>query len=148
KEVQDTDNDGLPEFVDAWGEPLQFYRWPIGYTSTVPGQTVDLQKGFADYTNAEPRQQDPLDSNRQLVAPVWWWGTSNVGATGDPFGTFFGPIDGAGAAGESGHAFAFQNYFHTLVDNTTFGLMPPAPPLPPPRTWWDGGGFYKRREYF
>ncbi len=29
KEVQDTDGDGLMEFVDAWGEPLQFYRWPI-----------------------------------------------------------------------------------------------------------------------
>jgi prepilin-type N-terminal cleavage/methylation domain-containing protein len=27
-EVMDTDQDGLPEFVDAWGEPLRFYRWP------------------------------------------------------------------------------------------------------------------------
>ncbi len=27
-EVADTDLDGLPEFVDAWGEPLRFYRWP------------------------------------------------------------------------------------------------------------------------
>ena len=27
-EITDTDNDGLPEFVDAWGNPLQFYRWP------------------------------------------------------------------------------------------------------------------------
>jgi prepilin-type N-terminal cleavage/methylation domain-containing protein len=27
-EVLDTDEDGLPEFVDAWGEPLRFYRWP------------------------------------------------------------------------------------------------------------------------
>jgi prepilin-type N-terminal cleavage/methylation domain-containing protein len=27
-EVVDTDADGLPEFVDAWGEPLRFYRWP------------------------------------------------------------------------------------------------------------------------
>lgn len=27
-EVRDTDEDGLPEFVDAWGEPLRFYRWP------------------------------------------------------------------------------------------------------------------------
>ena len=28
REVQDTDGDGLPEFVDAWGQPLQFFRWP------------------------------------------------------------------------------------------------------------------------
>ncbi len=28
KEVADTDGDGLPEFIDAWGNPLRFYRWP------------------------------------------------------------------------------------------------------------------------
>lgn len=28
QEVADTDNDGLPEFVDGWGNPLRFYRWP------------------------------------------------------------------------------------------------------------------------
>lgn len=27
-EIADTDGDGMPEFVDAWGEPLRFYRWP------------------------------------------------------------------------------------------------------------------------
>ena len=27
-EVADTDDDGLLEFVDAWGNPLRFYRWP------------------------------------------------------------------------------------------------------------------------
>jgi prepilin-type N-terminal cleavage/methylation domain-containing protein len=27
-EVADTDGDGLMEIVDAWGQPLRFYRWP------------------------------------------------------------------------------------------------------------------------
>ncbi len=27
-EVRDTDNDGLPEFIDGWGRPLRFYRSP------------------------------------------------------------------------------------------------------------------------
>ena len=27
-EVQDTDGDGLFEFVDGWGRPLRFFRWP------------------------------------------------------------------------------------------------------------------------
>jgi prepilin-type N-terminal cleavage/methylation domain-containing protein len=27
-EVRDTDGDGLKEFVDGWGRPLRFYRWP------------------------------------------------------------------------------------------------------------------------
>lgn len=28
REIADTDDDGLPEFVDSWGQPLRFYRWP------------------------------------------------------------------------------------------------------------------------
>jgi prepilin-type N-terminal cleavage/methylation domain-containing protein len=27
-EIADTDGDGIPEIVDAWGQPLRFYRWP------------------------------------------------------------------------------------------------------------------------
>lgn len=27
-EVDDTDKDGKPEFIDSWGRPLTFYRWP------------------------------------------------------------------------------------------------------------------------
>lgn len=27
-EVADTDSNGWPEFIDAWGQPLRFYRWP------------------------------------------------------------------------------------------------------------------------
>jgi prepilin-type N-terminal cleavage/methylation domain-containing protein len=27
-EIQDTDQNGWPELVDAWGQPLRFYRWP------------------------------------------------------------------------------------------------------------------------
>jgi hypothetical protein len=40
-EIQDTDNDGLPEFVDAWGQPLRFYRWPtrlVDWDPPVPFQ--------------------------------------------------------------------------------------------------------------
>ncbi len=67
KEVQDTDHDGLPEFVDAWGEPLYFYRWPLYFTS-------DIQKGAATYTSVfETREQNPLDPSQQLLAPAWWW---------------------------------------------------------------------------
>jgi len=43
KEIQDTDQDGLPEFVDAWGQPLRFYRWPtrlVDWDPPVPFQPV------------------------------------------------------------------------------------------------------------
>lgn len=40
-EVQDTDGDGLKEFVDAWGRPLRFYRWPTRlFRPAGPGSTI------------------------------------------------------------------------------------------------------------
>jgi type II secretory pathway pseudopilin PulG len=33
-EVADTDGDGLLEFIDAWGKPLRFYRWPTRLFAT------------------------------------------------------------------------------------------------------------------
>ncbi len=35
-EVRDTDGDGLPEFIDAWGQPLRYYRWPTRLIDTDP----------------------------------------------------------------------------------------------------------------
>ena len=76
RDVADTDGDGMLEFIDAWGQPLQFYRWPIFYgTNTAySAGTADSQKGFGGYATTETRQQDPLDPNQLLVAPAWWAG--------------------------------------------------------------------------
>jgi len=35
KDVGDVDNDGFPEFVDAWGQPIRFLRWAPGLTSGI-----------------------------------------------------------------------------------------------------------------
>ena len=35
-ETADTDDDGLLEFVDGWGNPLQFYRWPTRLIRPAP----------------------------------------------------------------------------------------------------------------
>lgn len=32
-EIGDPDGDGLLEFIDAWGNPIQWIRWPAGYPS-------------------------------------------------------------------------------------------------------------------
>lgn len=29
--IGDLDNDGMPEILDGWGQPLGFVRWPVGY---------------------------------------------------------------------------------------------------------------------
>jgi prepilin-type N-terminal cleavage/methylation domain-containing protein len=143
KEVQDTDGDGLPEFVDAWGEPIQFYRWPVYYGGVSGnGQVVlgtsDSQLGSFAYTSpSETREQDPLDPNQLLVAPGWWSSLANAAL---PLAaTTFSPPNGNTTNHSSFSAIAFMNYFHILVDpnpNATVG------------TGWDRGSNFTRREYF
>jgi type II secretory pathway pseudopilin PulG len=63
-EVADTDGDGLLEFIDAWGNPLRFYRWP---TRLINSGSVDLLiKGLtADLINTDP--DDPLEQLRRVI---------------------------------------------------------------------------------
>jgi prepilin-type N-terminal cleavage/methylation domain-containing protein len=49
-DVADTDDDGLLEFVDAWGQPLQFYRWPTRLLRPAATSSVK-QTGGDDTTN-------------------------------------------------------------------------------------------------
>jgi hypothetical protein len=145
RELQDTDGDGLPEFVDAWGQPLQFYRWPIYYggtgSSTQPSPVIlgtsDSQMGWAAYSSAsQVRQQDPLDPNQLLVSPGWW---SSIANPSLPLGalSFSSPTGSAPSANGPGpSAIGFMNYFHSLVDPN------------PNAASWDRGGNFTRREYF
>jgi prepilin-type N-terminal cleavage/methylation domain-containing protein len=62
QEIRDTDNDGLPEFIDAWGQPLRFYRWPtrlIDIDAPVPFQPVLTD--LADPTDVPPRTILPVE---------------------------------------------------------------------------------------
>lgn len=43
-EIGDTDGDGMPEILDAWGNPIAFIRWPAGFV-VYPGK--DQQWGIA-----------------------------------------------------------------------------------------------------
>jgi prepilin-type N-terminal cleavage/methylation domain-containing protein len=50
-EVADTDKDGVPEIVDAWGQPLRFYRWPtrlirVATTPTTPQSITTATYGI------------------------------------------------------------------------------------------------------
>ena len=151
REVMDTDGDGLMEFVDAWGEPLQFYRWPVLFHS-------DSQRGFPDslkiqtdlaasrpigpYVSAyETREQNPLDPNQSLLAPAWWGNRFN---DSHPYGTITTPV--------SSVARLFSDYFVTLVDPVAVAASNPSY-----LTYWDRStanptsmaeGYYLRRAYY
>lgn len=71
QEVADTDNDGLPEFVDGWGRPLRFYRWP-----------TRLFKPFglfgADSAPGTSGVDDDGTGTADDVADIGWPGTDDV----------------------------------------------------------------------
>jgi prepilin-type N-terminal cleavage/methylation domain-containing protein len=143
RDIQDTDGDGLPEFVDAWGEPLQFYRWPTHFRGPIQkgalireslsdgldndnnGTVDDLSDASVYLSPSVPRDISPLDPNQQLIVPVWW---SDLPA--DP------RLPGA-------KAIFFQQNFFSLLDPLAAS---PAADFEP---WiWDRGGYYKRRAFF
>jgi len=151
KEVQDTDGDGLPEFVDAWGEPLQFYRWPLLFHSElqrgqrlVTGSTGTPVIGPAYDGMIQEREQDALDPNQQLMSPAWWSSSYNDGSSyAPPFPAGFAA--NSGGKWSSGVAF-FENYFHLLHEPLFNSSQSPAS-----GQFWDrgapGGLFAARRAY-
>ena len=158
-EVKDTDGDGMMEFVDAWGEPLQFYRWPIGYVSDIadlvsaaqngPSPFTSQQRGLVPYSNAfDTRDQNPLDPGQSLLDPAWWAGVAiTPGAFANdksPFGATQGEL--------SGPASWFQSNFFALTDpNVTYFLANPPASINSPGPWDRGAStstYYARRAYY
>ncbi len=133
-EVRDTDNDGVPEFVDGWGNPLQFYRWPIYYPGGSMTVTLNAsqtgyvyefsgQRGSAPYQYpSELREMFPFDQNKLLVSPAWFG--SNMGGSQTP----------------STNAAYVMNYFTSFVDPNWSSSGSAS-------NSWDMTGFYPRAEF-
>jgi prepilin-type N-terminal cleavage/methylation domain-containing protein len=71
-EIDDVDNDGMPEIVDPWGVPVYFLRWAPGFLSDLqPGDlepTTDADAGTGngdafDYLKIDPRWTDGVAYN-------------------------------------------------------------------------------------
>lgn len=80
-EVGDTDGDGAPEFLDAWGRPIEFIRWAPGFAGS-PVQRADA----ANYHDpCDPLRVDP--AGFALVPLVVSGGPDGVlGLAGPPAG--------------------------------------------------------------
>lgn len=58
-EIGDTDGDGLPEILDAWGKPILFVRWPYGFpVIATTGATRNALSNLNDVSSPDPF--DPL----------------------------------------------------------------------------------------
>ncbi len=55
-EIGDVDNDGAPEFLDGWGRPISFIRWPAGFHSVLQSLT----------DKDPPDPVDPLGVTKQV----------------------------------------------------------------------------------
>lgn len=87
-EIADTDGDSRPEFIDGWGRPLRFYRWPTRLIRPAPsGQEADHQ----EIAGTSPNQyyEFPLDPNLTTAG-------AGYGAE-----LLFGPLQPKPAGGQS-----------------------------------------------
>ena len=75
-EVGDTDGDGRMEFLDGWGQPLRFYRWPTrllrptGYQNGVythPNQAALLDTGLPSDFDLQRDPDDPLGRTQKKI---------------------------------------------------------------------------------
>jgi prepilin-type N-terminal cleavage/methylation domain-containing protein len=66
RDVADTDNDGMPEFIDGWGTPIEWIRWPAGFVSEL--QPVNPLTGQHD-PMANPDPFDPRGVDRVAYDP-------------------------------------------------------------------------------
>jgi prepilin-type N-terminal cleavage/methylation domain-containing protein len=97
-EIGDTDQDGLPEFIDGWGNPIYFLRWAPGFNDSdlQPVIIPPDQPGIAwndaalDPAKAAAAQQehDPFDSRRvdagawRIVPLIWSFGPDGKNGVG------------------------------------------------------------------
>lgn len=56
-EIGDVDDDGMPEILDGWGEPIHFLRWAPGYRS-------DATPSALTHQSRDPGKPDPFDPIR------------------------------------------------------------------------------------
>lgn len=120
-ETADTDGDGLLEFVDAWGKPIAWIRWPAGY----PGDLVR----YADSDAMDPVKTDwryrvltpaiPTDWHPRTLVPLiispgpdGEYGVTFDFDTPIAYATMVWPSTPSGIRGVSGTQYSAGTYYY------------------------------------
>lgn len=67
QDIGDTDEDGAPEFIDGWGRPIRWIRWPAGFVSesalmTSSPDNPDTSNPETDYDPFDPFRRNSRDA--------------------------------------------------------------------------------------
>ena len=79
RDIGDVDGDGAPEFLDGWGQPINFVRWPAGFVHASAVMTGDFE---SDHDPFDPFRRDMPETASGLAT------TSNVQMLRDARGAF------------------------------------------------------------
>ena len=73
QDIDDTDGDGAPEFVDGWGRPIEFVRWPTGYvvrSDVMTGDTASDPDPFDPFRIAPKVKMADVAPSGSVVVPT------------------------------------------------------------------------------
>jgi len=119
-EIADTDGDGLLEFVDAWGKPIQFLRWAPAFPGSDLQYDVLKEAGYALRANptenkdwwdakgerlqgamekASAEHCDPLDMRVNVVDGVVGWFLYPLIYSAGPDGKYDITVEAVGSNG-------------------------------------------------
>ena len=73
QDIGDTDDDGAPEFLDGWGRPIHFIRWPAGFVhrSELIQEDSDNDHDPFDVFRRDQAEAPRVRSQSYPVVPIW-----------------------------------------------------------------------------
>jgi len=71
RHIQDTDGDGVPEIVDAWGTPIRFYRWPTDLIQSLTATSNQIGGNVNVLDAYNQNNQNTLDPEKLLYSTAW-----------------------------------------------------------------------------
>ena len=122
-EIGDTDNDGLNEFLDGYGNPIRWIRWPSGFPALARSYPDMLDFSIVDSSGNLTLDSEPAD--RIKADPGWK--TNNTELRPGVY-----PLPLIVSAGQDGY---FGLNFREIDRYTTPSLGTPRWPVPAPTSY-------------